>query len=68
YRAISRGAGARLMPGGRLLVEIGPSQGAAVAALFAQAGLQDVRVLPDMDGRDRVVVGEKPGGDSCGCA
>lgn len=68
YRAISRGAGARLMPGGRLLVEIGPTQGAAVAALFTAAGLQDVRVLPDMDGRDRVVTGEKPGGDSCGCA
>ena len=68
YRAITRGAGARLMPGGRLLVEIGPTQGAAVADLFAVAGLQDVRVLPDLDGRDRVVTGEKPGGDSCGCA
>lgn len=68
YRAISRGAGARLMPGGRLLVEIGPTQGAAVADLFTAAGLQAVRVLPDMDGRDRVVTGEKPGGDSCGCA
>jgi release factor glutamine methyltransferase len=68
YRAITRGAGARLMPGGRLLVEIGPTQGPAVAALFAAAGLAEVRVLPDLDGRDRVVVGEKPGGDSCGCA
>ena len=68
YRAISRGAGARLMPGGRLLVEIGPTQGAAVADLFTAAGLQAVRVLPDMDDRDRVVTGEKPGGDSCGCA
>ena len=68
YRAITRGAGARLMPGGRLLVEIGPTQGAAVAALFAQAGLTQVRILPDMDGRDRVVAGEKPGGDSCGSA
>jgi release factor glutamine methyltransferase len=68
YRVIARGAGARLMPGGRLLVEIGPSQGAAVAALFAAAGLEAVRVLPDMDGRDRVVAAVKPGGDSCGCA
>lgn len=68
YRAITRGAGARLMPGGRLLVEIGPTQGTAVAALFTAAGFRDVRVLPDMDGRDRVVAGEKPGGDSCGCA
>lgn len=69
YRAIARGAGARLMPGGRLLVEIGPTQGAAVAALFAAAGLAEVRVLPDMDGRDRVVAAVKAGDtDSCGCA
>ncbi len=69
YRVIARGAGARLMPGGRLLVEIGPTQGQAVAGLFAAAGLGDIRVLPDMDGRDRVVVAAKPGsGDSCGSA
>jgi release factor glutamine methyltransferase len=69
YRAIARGAGARLMPGGRLLVEIGPTQGQAVAALFGVAGLEGIRILPDMDGRDRVVVAVKPGDrDSCGCA
>lgn len=68
YRIIARGAPARLMPGGRLLVEIGPAQGQAVAALFRAAGLSDIRIRPDMDGRDRVVVGVKSGGDSCGCA
>ncbi|WP_295079138.1 peptide chain release factor N(5)-glutamine methyltransferase [Tabrizicola sp.] len=68
YRAITRGAGARLMPGGRLLVEIGPTQGPAVSALFAEAGLEQIRVLPDMDGRDRVVAGVKPAGDACGAA
>jgi release factor glutamine methyltransferase len=69
YRAIARGALARLMPGGRLLVEIGPTQGAAVSALFAAAGMDGIRVLPDMDGRDRVVSATKPGDmDSCGCA
>ena len=69
YREIARGAGARLMPGGRLLVEIGPTQGAAVSGLFAAAGLEGIRVLPDMDGRDRVVCAVKPGAtDSCGCA
>lgn len=68
YRMIARGAPARLMPGGRLLVEIGPTQGAAVMAHFRQAGLDEVRILPDMDGRDRVVAAVKPGGDSCGCA
>ena len=69
YRAIARGAGARLMPGGRILLEIGPTQGAVVAGLLAQAGLAEVRVLPDMDGRDRVVAAVKPGAaDKCGCA
>ncbi len=67
YRAIARGAGTRLMPGGRILVEIGPTQGAAVSGLFRRAGLSDLRILPDMDGRDRVVTAVKPGGaDGCG--
>ena len=69
YRAIAQGASARLMPGGRILLEIGPTQGAVVAGLLAQSGLAEVRVLPDMDGRDRVVAAVKPGAaDRCGCA
>ena len=68
YRAIALGAPSRLMPGGRLLVEIGPTQGVAVSELFRAEGLDDIRILPDMDGRDRVVAARKPGGDRCGCA
>jgi release factor glutamine methyltransferase len=60
YRIICAGAPARLMTGGRLMVEIGPTQGAAVSALMAQAGLVGVRTLQDWDGRDRVVLAEKP--------
>lgn len=55
YRRIAEGAPERLRPAGRILVEIGPSQGAAVAALFRGAGLSEVAILPDLDGRDRVV-------------
>ncbi len=55
YRAIAAGAPAHLTPGGRLLVEIGYRQGPAVAQLFKAAGLEDVTVHPDLDGRDRVV-------------
>jgi release factor glutamine methyltransferase len=44
-----------LVPSGRLLMEIGPGQGQAVAALCRTAGLQAVTVLQDIDGRDRVV-------------
>lgn len=69
YRAIARGAPARLMPQGRLIVEIGPTQGATVAALFAAQGLTDIRILPDLDGRDRVVSARKPQDDTgCGTA
>jgi release factor glutamine methyltransferase len=44
-----------LAPDGVLLLEIGAGQGAAVAALAVGAGLIDVRVLPDLTGRDRFV-------------
>ena len=67
YRAIAQGAPARLMSGGRLLVEIGPTQGAAVSALLAAQGLLNIRILPDFDGRDRVVSAQKSDDpDSCG--
>lgn len=64
YRAIAAGAPARLMPGGRILLEIGPTQGAAVSALLVKQGLTGIRILPDLDGRDRVVCAEKPGADT----
>jgi release factor glutamine methyltransferase len=57
YRAIAARGGAHLTPGGRLVVEIGHEQGAAVAALFREAGLADVAVHPDINGKDRVVAG-----------
>lgn len=60
YRAIAAGIGDRITPGGRLLAEIGPTQGTAVAGLFGGAGLRDVRVLRDLDGRDRVVAAAAP--------
>lgn len=60
YRAIAAGAPAHLVPGGWLRVEIGPTQGAQVADLFRAAGLEDVSVRPDLDGRDRVVAGRQP--------
>ncbi|MCO8145402.1 peptide chain release factor N(5)-glutamine methyltransferase [Rhodovulum tesquicola] len=55
YRAIARGAVAHLDPGGRLIVEIGPTQGAAVCALLRAAGLEIVAIHADLDGRDRAV-------------
>ncbi|MCJ8139770.1 peptide chain release factor N(5)-glutamine methyltransferase [Falsirhodobacter halotolerans] len=59
YRSISAAVSHHLHPGGRVIVEIGPTQGAAVSAMFHTAGLQDVAVHPDLDGRDRVVMARK---------
>jgi len=44
-----------LKPGGRAYFEIGFDQGAAARALAQEAGAAQVRVLPDLAGRDRVV-------------
>lgn len=60
YRRIAAGAPGHLKPGGRLLVEIGPGQGEAVREMFRAAGLEDLRVHPDLDGRDRVVSARRP--------
>lgn len=57
YRAIVAGASAHLTPYARLIVEIGPTQGSAVCDLFHAAGLGNVTLHSDLDGRDRVVSG-----------
>lgn len=60
YRAISGGLRKHLAPGGRVMVEIGPTQAAAVTDLFLSVALQDVRTICDLDGRDRVICGSAP--------
>ncbi len=57
YRIITAQAGAYLEKGGHLIVEIGHQQGRAVEALFDAAGFTQIKCLPDMAGRDRVVCG-----------
>ena len=59
YRAIAAQAARHLNAGGHVMVEIGWRQGADVAAMFRAAGLGNLRVLCDLDGRDRVVAGQK---------
>ncbi|MEM1267408.1 MAG: peptide chain release factor N(5)-glutamine methyltransferase [Pseudomonadota bacterium] len=54
YRAIAAGLEARLAPGGRALFEIGAEQGVRAAGLFHELGFV-VRILPDLDQRDRVL-------------
>jgi release factor glutamine methyltransferase len=49
-----------LMPGGRLLLEIGPTQAGSVSAYLTAQGFVDVALTHDLDGRDRVVSAIKP--------
>lgn len=55
YRRIAAGAPQHLAPGGRLLLEIGPTQATAVSDLLAAAGLGPVLIRRDLDGRDRIL-------------
>lgn len=54
YRRIAREAPAHLLPGGRLCLEIGDGQGAAVKALLGEE-FTDIQVLNDLYGLPRVV-------------
>ena len=42
--------------GGSLVCELAPHQAAAAHALATEAGFADVEILPDLNGRDRVLV------------
>ncbi len=59
-RAIAAQAPAHLLPGGRLIVEIGPTQAQAVTGFFTAAGLASVETRRDLDGRDRVICAVLP--------
>jgi release factor glutamine methyltransferase len=49
-----------LAPGGTVVVELDERRGADALARARQAGLVDVRLLPDLTGVDRAVVGRRP--------
>ena len=61
YRRIAVAAPAFLRAGGRIYLEIGYDQGAAVEELLWNNGLARTRVVKDAAGRDRVVCAELPG-------
>jgi release factor glutamine methyltransferase len=55
YRIIAKNAGHFLKPHGRLYCEIGFAQAKQVTEIFKSAGLKDIKILPDLAGRPRVV-------------
>ena len=59
YRKIVAESGAYLKPGGYLLFEIGAEQGAAVSGLMREYEFEEIEVIPDLAGLDRVVKGRR---------
>lgn len=59
YREITRLSGDHLSPGGLLAFEIGYDQGQAVPRLMEERGFEDIRVVKDLAGLDRAVIGRK---------
>ncbi len=59
YRRIASGACAHLNCGGLIAVEAGIHQAGDVAALFTAAGLQNVQIINDLYGVQRIVSGQR---------
>ena len=55
YRRIADGAISHLTPGGMVAVEAGIGETEDIAALFASAGLTDIRIINDLYGVARIV-------------
>lgn len=60
--AIVQGAPGWLLPGGWLLLEHGASQGMATRQCLARRGFGLIRTLPDLQGLDRISLGQWPTG------
>jgi len=60
YRRIVPGALKHLVPGGRLILEIGATQGPDVLAIMRKAAFVAPRLYRDLGGHDRVVAAQKP--------
>lgn len=58
YRRIAVDAVDYISAGGRIMMEIGEEQGAAITAMLEQAGWQDIRIYKDLAGLDRVIEGK----------
>jgi len=60
YRRIAHEAKDWLNPGGSIYLEIGHDQGDAVSGLLKEAGFDNIRVVKDLPGLDRVVCADLP--------
>ena len=64
YREITKQAGVYLNSGGILAFEIGYNQGEAVSQMLKEEQYEEIKVVKDLAGLDRVVIGRKKQEDS----
>lgn len=57
YKALASHLGQWLRPGGHVALEIGAEQGIAVQDILTASGCQDIKIIQDYAGKDRVVIG-----------
>jgi release factor glutamine methyltransferase len=55
YKAIAKKGYPALITGGKVLVEINERFGEEVARIFIQANFKNVRIIKDLQGKDRIV-------------
>lgn len=60
YREFAANAPLLLRCGGHLYCEIGYDQGETAQNIFLRAGWTDIRVIPDLAGRNRIIVARTP--------
>ena len=61
YRIIAADAPDFLTPGGHMILEIGFDQGSAVTEILATAGFENVSVIKDLAGHDRIITAHVSG-------
>ena len=59
YQAIVSKSKTLLKPFGKIFVEINESFGNEVKELFKSHGLEEVKIIKDLDGKDRIVTASK---------
>ena len=60
YNRLAAESPGHLRPGAPLYLEIGAEQGESVSRILRESGFQDIRVLQDLSGLDRVVTAVCP--------
>jgi release factor glutamine methyltransferase len=59
YRIIAGRMNAMLNPGGKIYFEVGKDQAIHVESILRKNGIEKIRMIKDLQGIDRIVVGEK---------